>query len=299
MKTFNLTLFRQEFPQYKHISDQWLIWFIGFFEADGSFTIATKNIELVLTQYELNKFILEEIKEKFNFGNVLIQRKHIVPGRLWTYRFIVRDFRSQAILLTLFKDNLVLNTRSKRYNQFIDIFNQKLYKAKNSKRAYKVQDINYLTKNSNLQIYPTMKDAWLSGFTDGDGYFYTGFTMNMQLSISYSFHHSYLLSEKFFDHIKNNFFNEPIGNYIRNKKGGYTFSTIKKFNIITEYFDKFNLKTIKIYDYLTIKHAINIWMKKDKDKDMEQLISLIKKTCHKKKKRDWDKVLEELKKMNW
>ena len=36
-----------------------------------------------------------------------------------------------------------------------------------------------------------------------------------------------------------------------------------------------------------------------KDKDMEQLISLIKKTCHKKKKRDWDKVLEELKKMNW
>jgi len=41
-----------------------------------------KNLSLVITQYELNKDVLEEIKETLSIGRVNIQTKHIVPGRL-------------------------------------------------------------------------------------------------------------------------------------------------------------------------------------------------------------------------
>jgi hypothetical protein len=40
------------------------------------------NLSLVITQYELNKDILEEIQETLCIGRVNVQGKHIVPGRL-------------------------------------------------------------------------------------------------------------------------------------------------------------------------------------------------------------------------
>jgi len=45
-------------------------------------TIGKKNIEIVITQNELNKHVLFEIKDKFMFGQVIVQKKFNVPGKL-------------------------------------------------------------------------------------------------------------------------------------------------------------------------------------------------------------------------
>lgn len=78
----NLTHFRSKYPQYKTISDNWFTWFIGFFEGDGCLTIGKSNIEIVITQSELDKNILMEMQDTFGFGQINVQKKLNTPGKL-------------------------------------------------------------------------------------------------------------------------------------------------------------------------------------------------------------------------
>jgi len=59
-----------------------LIWFIGFFEGDGSLTIGKSNLEIVITQSEINKNVLIEIRDTFGFGQINVQKKFNTPGKL-------------------------------------------------------------------------------------------------------------------------------------------------------------------------------------------------------------------------
>jgi hypothetical protein len=112
-----------------------------------------KNLAIVITQYELNKDLLDEIQQTLHIGRVIVQTKHIVPGRLWTYRFIVNDFRGQLIILELLKNNLVFPYRLKRYNDFTNIFKAKLSR---SKRFENLKcDLKLVTQTA----YPNKDDA--------------------------------------------------------------------------------------------------------------------------------------------
>lgn len=270
------------------MSDQWLEWFVGFFEADGCFMIG-KNLSLVITQYELNKDVLEEIKETLSIGRVNIQTKHIVPGRLWTYRFIVNDFQGQLILLELFKNNLVFPYRLKRYNDFINIFNEKLGRSKKNKGLK--SDLNFVSDTA----YPSKKDAWLSGFMDGDGCFYTSFTSRHKLIGSISFFNKNKSSLHLFEHIKDEIFDGEGNVNITNKGLTYDTRSLKKgLPLVCNYFDRFNLKTTKIYDYLILVRVLEKyknWESLDAQ-EIYQVVSLIKRTQHQQKKRDWKNVLK-------
>ena len=288
MNKVNFTQFKQKYPQYNHISDDWLAWFVGFFEADGSLTIG-KNLAIVITQYELNKDLLDEIQQTLHIGRVIVQTKHIVPGRLWTYRFIVNDFRGQLIILDLLKNNLVFPYRLKRYNDFTNIFKEKLSR---SKRFENLKcDLKLVTQTA----YPNKDDAWLSGFMDGDGCFYTSFTSKHKLVASISFFNKNACSQDLFEHIKDNIFNKE-GN-IRITKKGITYDTrsLKKgLPLVCNYFDKFNLKTTKIYDYLILLRVLEKYknIKNLDSEELNQLVILIKRTQHRQKKRDWKNVLQ-------
>ena len=175
-KTINLNNFRLKYPQYNHIPDDWFIWFIGFFEGDGCFTIGKKNVEIVITQREDNKHVLDTMLENFKFGTVIVQTRHIVPGKLWTYKYIVRDFAGQNVLLNLFHDNLVIPIRQKKFNQFVLIYNQKLDRAKNN-RPHKYKNINPID-SSTILCWPMKIDTWIVGFIDAEGCFYTSIREN-------------------------------------------------------------------------------------------------------------------------
>ena len=287
---FNFKEFKEKYPQYEHISDEWFEWFIGFFEADGSFEIG-RNLSLVITQYELNKDILEEIQETLCIGRVNIQTKHIVPGKLWTYKFIVNDFKGQLILLELLKNNLVFPYRLKRYNHFISIFNDKLKR----KRIKLDETCDIYVPYVKETVYPSKKDAWLSGFMDGDGCFYTSFTEKHELIGSISFFNKHESSLPLFKHIKDEIFDGEGNITIKNKLLTYDTRSLKKgLPLVCDYFDRFNLKTTKIYDYLILIHVLKKyenWENLNK-KEIYQVISLIKRTQYKQKKRDWKNVLK-------
>ena len=67
----NFNAFRNAYPNYNHLSDEWLEWFIGFFEGDGSLICTSKDVQFVITQYEPNIKVLIDIQNKLNFGRVM------------------------------------------------------------------------------------------------------------------------------------------------------------------------------------------------------------------------------------
>ena len=103
---FNFSSFRlilTKFSYNQPITDQWLIWFIGFVEGDGAILYHGDRPRFVLTQKE--GIILKHIQSVLGFGTV----RHFPSGDY--YRFIVQDIKHILILCTLFNGNLVLPHR--------------------------------------------------------------------------------------------------------------------------------------------------------------------------------------------
>lgn len=127
-------------------------WFIGFSEGDGSFII-NKNgyLEFKITQSSKDAQILFYIKKSLSFGLVRVQ--DIINN---THCFRVRDREGLYKIIFIFNGNIFLETRKQQFQLFVDAYYNK----------YK-ESIIYLKS----EFKPTLKDSWLSGFTDADGCF--------------------------------------------------------------------------------------------------------------------------------
>lgn len=129
-------------------------WFIGFFEAEGSFTITTRgDVHFVITQGYRNIFVLYYIKTTLGFGRVVKQGTQ-------TFRFVVQDYDGLQKLIHLVNGKVVLKKKKVDLKNFIDAFNK--YYGTN------------LVFIDNL-VLPTLNDSWIAGFTDGDGCFNISF----------------------------------------------------------------------------------------------------------------------------
>lgn len=283
MNTFCLDKFRKSYPEYNSISDNWFVWFIGFFEGDGCLTIGKKNIEIVITQNELNKHVLFEIKDKFMFGQVIVQKKFNVPGKLWTYRYIVRDFNGQHVLLTLFHNNLIMPSKKVKYNHFIKIYNEKLSRAK-ERRKLKFCELKFLN-DINKEPFPSSKDSWLCGFVDAEGCFYSGFTQNNQVRVCFDLTQKEIAKyscENVFNIIKKDIFKDSHISLKKSKNTTSLFLSIRTSSLkkglfqVHNYFDKFILKTSKIHDFLLQKQVLSKFNQVKDSSDKEQLLNLIK-----------------------
>jgi len=65
-KGFRFENFKQESG--KNITNDWLSWFIGLYEGDGSMTYSKKGFSFVI--YSIDKKTLLEIKNVLGFGNI-------------------------------------------------------------------------------------------------------------------------------------------------------------------------------------------------------------------------------------
>lgn len=290
-KKINLKSFRMKYPEYDNISDHWFCWFIGFFEGDGCFMIGKSNIEIIITQNELDKFVLFEIKDSFSFGRVLVQKKFNVPGRLWTYRYICRDFASQKVLLDLFHNNLILPKSRVKYNGFVEKYNEKLERAKERRKTKFKQVEKAIFCDDNDRIYPSEDDSWLCGFTDAEGCFYTGFTKEGKIRGCFEItqkEHKIHSCTSVFEHIKQNIFlcgHLNIKSTTTNPKQSNSVSIYlelrssslqRDLTKIHKYFDLFTLKTKKLYDFLLQKEIVYRVSQPNWEKNREQIIVLIK-----------------------
>lgn len=73
-----------------------------------------------------------------------------------THRFVVQNITNIYLICLLFNGNMVFPSRKARFLTFLSSFNEKLLK----KNLVTITPLD-------VCVYPSLKDAWISGITDG------------------------------------------------------------------------------------------------------------------------------------
>lgn len=261
------------------IDPDWLVWFIGFSEGDGSIITSInakrKRIRFVITQKE--KQILCHIQQTLGFGTV----RYSINGNY--YRYIVENNKDIYILATLFNRNLVLPYRNFQLYKWIETLNKSIFNTTSSlTMRYKltVQDIIQATTITQL---PTLNDSWISGFTDAEGNFSCLIKKPTIKHPKYKCSIRFILdqndAEKLFFYISSLF---TGGSVYHRKNTNNVFRieirSIKSIKIIYHYFTHYKLKTKKQYSFQKWCVIYNILLGKEHltTKGIEEILLLSK-----------------------
>lgn len=236
------------FPKNKKISKDWLNWFIGFSEGDGSFIVDNRNnLQFVITQKDIK--VLEMIKDTLNFGRVIKQ------GKL-TYRFIVEQKNLMELIILIFNGNMLLPTRIKRFKIFLEVYNKKAIKGK-----IILPQIEFLKPENE----PSLNNAWLSGFTDAEGCFSVSIKNTTGFAIRFILSQKHEENLTFFSKLILLFNTGIIENHFHHDNYSYVVNGLKNCSKLLEsnYFERFKLKTDKNNSYLLWKSLYFRLLNKD------------------------------------
>jgi hypothetical protein len=260
--------FKEDYPNIKLPDNNFLQWFIGFSEGEGSFILAKRgDLAFVVTLSTTDIQSLNFIKDNLGFGKVIKQ-----SVKQNTHRFVVQDLKNLYLICLLFNGNMVFPTRKARFLTFLSSFNEKLLK----KNLETITPLDFC-------VSPSLKDAWLSGITDGEGYF----TCYL-LSNSNNFRIRYILTQKWevnkivLEHILN-FFNTisvkgSVEPHSVNNVWEIRINGIKNCKGLFFYFDEYTLKTKKFDSYLKWKELHYRLENKDhlNEKTRSELVEIAK-----------------------
>jgi hypothetical protein len=153
--------FKKFYEHFKWIDSNWLEWFIGFTEGDGSILESNNRLYFVITQKDTN--VLYHIQSVLGFGKV-----YVYPDKEFG-RYIVSDSKSIAVLIHLFNGNLILPKRVNQLKTWLNIYNQK-------------NNPIYLNLR---KVSLSLNYAWLSGFTDAEGCFNVNITKRTTQTVGF------------------------------------------------------------------------------------------------------------------
>nr|QCQ69105.1 LAGLIDADG endonuclease [Powellomyces hirtus] len=139
-------------------TDEWLDWFIGFFEADGCISTYKNRNYLILTQKE--EAILSEIFNALGFGRLFFDKN------VNAWRWNVSDVKGAALLILLLNGNLVVPYRITQLDKAVKALNSTLSNPK-SRNYGLIEPVVLIDR----PLLPSLNDSWLRGFTDGEGCF--------------------------------------------------------------------------------------------------------------------------------
>lgn len=150
-------------PDHKMIlSFEFLEWFVGFSEGDGSFTTHSGRPIFVLNQADLA--VLQKIRTELGFGRVEVFKQE---GRLYG-RYLVTKKDGIERLIHLFNGNIHLVKVHKRFENWVKRYNR------SAKTQFMVKPCRFI---SSL----TLNSSWVSGFFDAEG----GFSASLRVSPRY------------------------------------------------------------------------------------------------------------------
>lgn len=164
-KKFDFSLF-QTFNngEYADVPEEFLQWFVGFFEGDGSLIVNNRNDQtFVITQGTADVQVLHKIQSTLNFGSVVKQGPTVSRYQITTLGDLYK-------ILLILNGNLCLPSRIKGLLKFIKVFNTKVQKNQRGKYKYLK-----LLERITLPCNPTVHDAWFTGFMDAEGCFTVSF----------------------------------------------------------------------------------------------------------------------------
>lgn len=236
-KDFDFNEFYDKFKELKpneELPDKdFLEWFIGFFEGDGSMLIVLRgDIAIVLLQSYDDREILELVQKNFKMGNIIVQSK-----KDRTFRWIVNKRRDIYLLALLFNGNLTLPVRYIKFISFLAKLNEKL--LKNNESIIEIKQYCRL---------PTLTDSWISGFIDAEGSFY--------ISEKTIHNHAFVITQKY---LINRYILEYIQKLFVNKynhKWGHIVPHTKK--------DVWELRLFSLRDSLLLMDYLKIYKLRSK-----------------------------------
>ena len=161
----------------KAVKKEFLEWFVGFSEGDGSFGIVQedgKTDRLVFVINQADKCLLDNIRDTFGFGNVkTFTQPHPETKEPYTYaRYTVYDQKAIFALIEFFNGNLHLTKVQKRFNKWVQVFNKVSGKTIVLKSTQPVEAIN-------------LKTGWLSSFFEADGGFSASLTYDEKFALKH------------------------------------------------------------------------------------------------------------------
>lgn len=180
---FNFSKYIESKPEHiKNVDQSFLEWFVGFTEGDGSFIVYSKknkickNICFIINQNDSQ--LMFKIKKKLGFGQVI---KYKQNNKLY-YRYSVSDIKNIIRLIHLFNGNLILEKVQNRFKKWLNCYNN-LYPN------------NYIRYKLFCPLL-NLNSAWLSGFIDAEGGFYSSLTKQNNLNLGYRLRLKFYITQK-------------------------------------------------------------------------------------------------------
>jgi LAGLIDADG endonuclease/Cytochrome C and Quinol oxidase polypeptide I len=253
--------FKTHLPNLNIPSNNFLIWLIGFTEGEGSFIVNNRgDLTFVITQSTEDKQILEFIKETLGFGKV-------IPQSLITSRYVTQSKVEIDILISLFNGNIILPSRQKSFEKFLEGFNKWV-----SKGRIKLDAV--LLKQST--ILPSLNNSWLAGFTDGEGCFTCSIGNNKGFSYNFNISQKWEINKKILEHLCILFNGGIVSNHNVDNVYEYRIGGLKNCKNIFSYFDTHQLYTKKLISYTLWKKMYNELLIKDHLDPKKRLIMIEK-----------------------
>lgn len=240
-------------------NDLFKLWFIGFVEGAGSFIINKDGyLEFKITWPSKDAQILFKIKKELGFGMVRAQ-----GSKNNTHCYIVYEIKNILKLISIFNGNIFLESKKEQFKLWLNTFNLR----------YK-ENILY----SDKEFKPSLKDAWLSGFSDAEGYFTCSVDDNKWNTVKLV-RLKYILCTLAKENSENM---DHLANILGGKKhlikndGGYnvTVNTTKLLSV-ARYFNIYHLKTKKYILYFNWIKIYKLVVNK-KHKNSEGLLLILR-----------------------
>lgn len=269
----------------KQPSPEFLTWFLGFSEGDGSFVKSQRgDLHFVITQDTRDKQVLDFIQKELNFGKVIVQGKT-------TSRFIIQDKLGLYLISLIFNGNIRTPDKLKSFNEFLKVLNISIQKSRG--RALKTlkefglaTDVYQIIEPNNNTKEISLNNSWLIGFADAEGCFHVGFSLTTN---SYAL--SFDLAQKGRESkeiVLDNFFQlfkvGKVSKHYHENIWQYRVNGLSDTSVIINYFDSLNFTflTKKAASYLLWKQIRNsISQKEHLDPVQRQKLISLSKTVNK------------------
>jgi hypothetical protein len=246
--TFDFDVFTNSYiiDQKKKIDQDFLEWFVGFTEGDGSFTISRpkngkKRLFFFLVQNDIQA--LQRIRSTLGFGRV---QKH---GN--AHRFAASSKADIDRLITLFNGNLLLDKTNTRFRQWVDVRNELTPNKK-----------NHIRVKNQLKLFNYLDTGWLSGFISAEGCFNVGIVKPSNSSSGLRVRCRVILSQKdekkVLESIRNSI-NSGFVSFRREDSSQflYTLQHTDYINLLLDYLKRHPLRTKKHIDAVRMRRIIN------------------------------------------
>jgi len=236
--TFNFNEYAKNTVSHKSsINKDFLEWFIGFSEGDGSFIVSKGRLFFIINQKE--EKILHDIRTNLGFGKVSVYKSYS--------RYIVADKTGVDRLISIFNGNLILSKTNTRFLHWLT-----------ARNLYSTLPIEYIKRGEEFCFN---NNGWLSGFIDAEGCFNASKIKSNRYSLGFRVRLRFILDQKgelfIFTKVKHflesGFITDrsdmdktpPLQNMFR-----FTTSSIRGLLLLQKYLHNFPLRTFKKVSFL-------------------------------------------------